>query len=38
MARRNPSQEDIALDRLPKAPLNRESLRQTLALARYIRP
>src|SRR5258706_11659521 len=38
MARRNPSQEDIALDRLPKAPLNRETLRQTLALARYIRP
>ena len=38
MARRNPSQEDIALDRLPKAPLNRESLKQTLALAGYIRP
>ena len=38
MARRNPSQQDIALDRLPKAPLNRETLRQTLALARYIRP
>jgi ATP-binding cassette subfamily B protein len=38
MARRNPSQEDIALDRLPKAPLNRESLRQSLALARYVRP
>ncbi len=38
MARRNPSQGDIALDRLPKAPLNRETLRQTLALARYIRP
>ena len=36
MARRNPSQEDIALDRLPKAPINRESLRQTLALTRYI--
>jgi ABC transporter fused permease/ATP-binding protein len=38
MARRNPSQEDIALDRLPKAPLNRESLRQSLVLARYVRP
>src|SRR5882672_6048025 len=38
MARRNPSQADIALDRLPKAPLNRENLRQTLALARYVRP
>src|SRR5882724_240563 len=38
MARRNPSQEDLALERLPKAPLNRESLRQTLALARYVRP
>src|SRR5471032_888853 len=38
MARRNPSQSDIALDRLPKAPLNRETLHQTLALARYIRP
>ncbi len=38
MARRNPSSEDIALDRLPKAPLNRESLRQTLELARYMRP
>ena len=38
MARRNPSLGDIALDRLPKAPLNRETLRQTLALARYVRP
>lgn len=38
MARRSPSQEDIALDRLPKAPLNRETLRETLALARYIQP
>ena len=38
MARRNPSAEDLALDRLPKAPLNRESFRQTLALARYVRP
>lgn len=38
MARRNPSQEDLALDRLPKAPLNRETLRETLALALYLRP
>ncbi len=38
MSRRNPSQEDIALDRLPKAALNRESLRETLALAAYLRP
>ncbi len=38
MARRNPSADDIALDRLPKAPLNRENLRQTLALFRYVRP
>jgi len=38
MARRNPSQDDIALERLPKAPLNRESLRQALSLARYVRP
>ncbi len=32
------SSEEIALDRLPKAKLNRESLRDTLALARYVRP
>jgi len=38
MARRAPSDTDQALDRLPKAPLNRETLRQTLALARYVRP
>jgi ABC-type multidrug transport system fused ATPase/permease subunit len=38
MSRRNPSAEDLALDRLPKAKLNRESLRETLALARYVRP
>ena len=38
MVRRNPSEEDQALDRLPKASLNRESLRQTLALARYVYP
>ncbi|HEY5228811.1 MAG TPA: ABC transporter transmembrane domain-containing protein, partial [Opitutaceae bacterium] len=38
MSRRNPSEEEQALDRLPKAPLNRETLRQTLELARYVRP
>ena len=38
MARRNPTEEDIALERLPRAPLTRESLRQTFALARYVRP
>jgi len=38
MARRNPTAEDHALDRLPKAPLNRESVGQALALARYVRP
>ncbi|WP_414661116.1 ABC transporter ATP-binding protein [Horticoccus sp. 23ND18S-11] len=32
------SSEEIALDRLPKAKLNRESLLDTLALARYVRP
>ncbi|MBC7367406.1 MAG: ATP-binding cassette domain-containing protein [Undibacterium sp.] len=38
MARRNPPQEDLAQQRLFKAPLTRESLRQTFALARYVRP
>jgi ABC transporter fused permease/ATP-binding protein len=38
MASRDPAQEEIALDRLPKAKLNRESLRETLMFARYIRP
>jgi len=38
MSHRNPDQEEIALDRLPKAPLNRETLRETLSLARYVRP
>jgi ATP-binding cassette subfamily B protein len=38
MARRDVAQEEIALDRLPKAKLNRESLRETLMFARYIRP
>lgn len=38
MARRTEAQEDHALERLPKAPLNRETLGQALALARYVRP
>ena len=38
MARRNPPQKDLAQERLPKAPLTRESVRQTFALARYVRP
>ena len=38
MARRDESREEIALDRLPKAAISRESLRETLALARYVRP
>jgi ABC transporter fused permease/ATP-binding protein len=38
VSRRSPSEEEQALDRLPKAPLNRETIRQTLELARYVRP
>ena len=38
MSRRDPAQLDNALDRLPKAKLNRESFREALSLARYIRP
>jgi len=38
VSRRNPTEEELALDRLPKAPLNRESVRQALELARYVRP
>ena len=37
MARR-PSAEETALERLPKAPLTRESVRETLSFARYLRP
>ena len=37
MARHSP-QEEIDLERLPKAPLTRETLRETIALARYLRP
>lgn len=38
MSRRYSAQEEIALDRLPKASLNRESLRETLTFARHVRP
>ncbi len=38
MARRDSTQEEIDLDRLPKAKVNRESLRETLVFARYVRP
>ena len=35
---RSKSSEEIELERLPKAPLTKESLRETLSLARYVRP
>jgi len=38
MARRTSAQAEIDQENLPKAPLTRESLRETLALARYVRP
>ncbi len=38
MARSSPAQAELAQERLPRAALNRENLRQTFALARYIRP
>ena len=38
MSHRDSTQEEIALDRLPKAKLDRESLRETLMFARYVRP
>src|SRR5476651_13529 len=38
MARSSPAQTELAQERLPKAALNRENLRQTLELARYVRP
>ena len=38
MSRRDPSSEEIALDRLPKAKVSRESLRETLMFVRYLRP
>ena len=38
MSRRDASQVENDLERLPKAKLNRESLREALSLARYVRP
>jgi ABC transporter fused permease/ATP-binding protein len=38
MARHARSPDEIDTDRLPKAPLNRESLGEMWALARYVRP
>ena len=38
MSRHQASSEEIALDRLPKAKLNKESLRETLMFARYVKP
>ncbi len=38
MARRTSAQAEIDQENLPKAPITRESLRQTFALARYVRP
>jgi ABC-type multidrug transport system fused ATPase/permease subunit len=38
MARRSPSADEIALDRLPKAAVTRESIRETISLARYVKP
>jgi ABC-type multidrug transport system fused ATPase/permease subunit len=38
MARHDSSPEEQALDRLPKAKLSRESLRETLSLYGYVRP
>ena len=38
MARRGPQSTDDATDRLPKAPLNKESMREMLAFASYVVP
>jgi ABC-type multidrug transport system fused ATPase/permease subunit len=38
MSRHESTDEEHALDRLPNAPLNRETLREAFALARYLRP
>jgi ABC-type multidrug transport system fused ATPase/permease subunit len=38
VSRRYPTKEESAMERLPKAPVNRETLRQTMELARYVRP
>ena len=38
MARRTAAQSELAQENLPKTPLNRETLREAFALARYVRP
>ena len=38
MARRSPTSAEIALDRLPKAPLTKEGLREAWSLAHYVTP
>lgn len=38
MARRTTAQSELAQEHLPKTPLNRETLREAFALARYVRP
>jgi ABC-type multidrug transport system fused ATPase/permease subunit len=38
MARRTAAQSELAQEHLPKTPLNRETLREAFALARYVRP
>ncbi len=38
MARRTTAQSELAQENLPKTPLNRETLREAFALARYFRP
>ena len=38
MARRTTAQSELAQENLPKTPLNRETLREAFALARYVRP
>lgn len=38
MSRRRPTKEEAALDRLPKAPVTRESLRETIRFFRYFLP
>jgi ABC transporter fused permease/ATP-binding protein len=38
MARSRPSEADLTRDRLPKAPLNRETIGQALELTRYVKP
>lgn len=38
MSRRNPTKEDDALERLAKAPITRESFRETILFFRYVLP